>query len=144
LKLSSKGEYATRAILELSRRFEEHKPIPVEVIAEAQSIPPRFLEQILLLLRRAGFVRSKRGPQGGYHLARPPSDISVAEITRAIDGPLAPVACVSQLEHEDCELSGTCELRWLWQDVRDAVSTMLEEVSFQDILDRHRKQVERA
>jgi Rrf2 family cysteine metabolism transcriptional repressor len=140
VKLSSKGEYATRAILELSRRYGENKPIPVDVIAEAQSIPPRFLEQILLLLRRSGFVRSRRGPQGGYLLAKPPSEISVAEITRAIDGPLAPVACVSQLEHEDCKLSDNCELKWLWQDVRDAISTMLEEVSFQDIMDRHKKQ----
>jgi len=139
MRLSSKGEYATRAILELSRRYEEHKPVPVEVIAKAQSIPPRFLEQILLLLRRAGFVRSRRGPQGGYVLAKSPAEINVAEITRAIDGPLAPVACVSQLEHEDCELSDTCELKWLWQDVRDSISEILEAVSFQDIMDRHRE-----
>lgn len=139
MRLSSKGEYATRAILELSRRYGEHKPVPVDVIAKAQSIPPRFLEQILLLLRRAGFVRSRRGPHGGYVLAKPPAEISVAEITRAIDGPLAPVACVSQLEHEDCELSDTCELKWLWQDVRDSTSEILESVSFQDIMDRYRE-----
>ena len=139
MRLSSKGEYATRAILELSRRYGEHKPVPVDVIAKAQSIPPRFLEQILLLLRRAGFVRSRRGPHGGYVLAKPPAEISVAEITRAIDGPLAPVACVSQLEHEDCELSDTCELKWLWQDVRDSISEILESVSFQDIMDRYRE-----
>ncbi len=139
MRLSSKGEYATRAILELSRRYEEHKPVPVEVIAKAQSIPPRFLEQILLLLRRAGFVRSRRGPQGGYVLAKSPAEINVAEITRAIDGPLAPVACVSELEHEDCELSDTCELKWLWQEVRDSISEILEAVSFQDIIDRYRE-----
>lgn len=139
MKLSSKGEYATRAILELSRRYGEEKPIPVDVIAEAQSIPPRFLEQILLLLRRSGFVRSRRGPQGGYMLAKPPSEINMAQITRAIDGPLAPVACVSQLEHEECELADTCELRWVWQEVRDCVSDMLEAVSFQDIMDRYKK-----
>ena len=139
MRLSSKGEYATRAILELSRRYEQHKPIPVDVIAKAQSIPPRFLEQILLLLRRAGFVRSRRGPQGGYVLAKSPAEISVAEITRAIDGPLAPVACVSLLEHEDCELSDTCELKWLWQEVRDSISKILESVSFQDIMDRYRE-----
>jgi Rrf2 family cysteine metabolism transcriptional repressor len=139
MRLSSKGEYATRAILELSRRYGEQRPIPVEVIAEAQSIPQRFLEQILLLLRRAGFVRSRRGPQGGYFLAKPPSEINVAQITRAIDGPLAPVACVSQLEHEDCELSETCELKWLWQEVRDVISDKLESVSFQDIINRHKR-----
>ncbi len=139
MKLSSKGEYATRAILELSRRYGEEKPVPVDVIAEAQSIPPRFLEQILLLLRRSGFVRSRRGPQGGYMLAKPPSEISMAQITRAIDGPLAPVACVSQLEHEECELADTCELRWVWQEVRDCVSDMLEAVSFQDIMDRYKE-----
>lgn len=139
MRLSSKGEYATRAILELSRRYGQHKPVPVDVIAKAQSIPPRFLEQILLLLRRAGFVRSRRGPQGGYVLAKSPAEINVAEITRAIDGPLAPVACVSELEHEDCDLSDTCELKWLWQEVRDSISEMLEAVSFQDIMDRYRE-----
>jgi Rrf2 family cysteine metabolism transcriptional repressor len=139
MKLSSKGEYATRAILELSRRYGDEKPVPVDVIAEAQSIPPRFLEQILLLLRRSGFVRSRRGPRGGYLLAKPPSEINVAQITRAIDGPLAPVACVSQLEHEECELADTCELRWLWQEVRDSISDMLEAVSFQDIMDRYKR-----
>lgn len=138
MKLSSKGEYATRAILELSRRYGDEKPVPVDVIAEAQSIPPRFLEQILLLLRRSGFVRSRRGPQGGYLLAKPPSEINMAQITRAIDGPLAPVACVSQLEHEECKLADTCELRWVWQEVRDAISDMLEAVSFQDIMDRYK------
>jgi len=139
MKLSSKGEYATRAILELSRRYGDENPVTVDVIAKAQSIPPRFLEQILLLLRRSGFVRSRRGPQGGYLLAKPPSEINVAQITRAIDGPLAPVACVSQLEHEDCELSDTCEMKWLWQDVRDCISNMLEAVSFQDIMDRYKE-----
>jgi Rrf2 family cysteine metabolism transcriptional repressor len=136
MRLSSKGEYATRAILELSRRYRSNETVSVDIIAKAQSIPPRFLEQILLSLRRAGFVRSRRGPKGGYILAKPPAQISIAAVTRAIDGPLAPVACVSQLEHEDCELSDTCELKELWQEVRDMISDMLEEVSFQDILDK--------
>ena len=136
MRLSSKGEYATRAILELARRYKKDEPVPVDVIAKAQNIPPRFLEQILLSLRRAGFVRSRRGSRGGYVLSKPPSQISIAEVTRAIDGPLAPVACVSQLEHEDCELSETCELKCLWQELRDTISDMLERVSFQDIVDR--------
>ena len=136
MRLSSKGEYATRAILELSRRYKVNEPVPVDVIANAQSIPPRFLEQILLSLRRAGFVRSRRGPKGGYILAKPPAEISIAQITRAMDGPLAPVACVSQLEHEECPLADTCELKWLWQEVRDMISDMLESVSFQDIMDK--------
>ena len=139
MRLSSKGEYATRAILELSRRYSSSAPVPVEVIAKAQSIPPRFLEQILLSLRRAGFVRSRRGPKGGYILAKPPSEISIAAVTRAIDGPLAPVACVSHLEHQDCKLSDTCELKGLWQEVRDTVSDMLEEISFQNIIDKNWK-----
>jgi Rrf2 family protein len=136
MRLSSKGEYATRAILELARCYKKDEPVPVDVIAKAQKIPSRFLEQILLSLRRAGFVRSRRGPRGGYILAKPPSQISIAQVTRAIDGPLAPVACVSQLEHEDCELSETCELKCLWQELRDTISDLLEGVSFQDIIDK--------
>ena len=132
MRLSTRGEYASRAMLELSLHGQ-HRPLHIRDISSAQHIPERFLEQILLLLKRAGYLRSKKGPQGGYHLAKPPEEITVAEVIRVMDGPLAPIDCVSVTAHEVCPLEGSCGLRWLWKDVRDAVAHILERTTFADL-----------
>jgi Rrf2 family cysteine metabolism transcriptional repressor len=138
LKLSTKGEYASRAMVELARRYGQG-PVPIKIIALSQAIPQQFLEQILLLLRRAGYVKSKKGPNGGYYLARPPVEINVAEVIRAMDGPLAPINCVSVIEHEPCPLEDKCGLRLLWKEVRDMVAEHLEKTTFEDVLKRQQK-----
>ncbi|MCK7480049.1 MAG: Rrf2 family transcriptional regulator [Candidatus Moduliflexus flocculans] len=115
MRLSTKGEYASRAMLELSRRYQDG-PIHSREISKAQVIPQRFLEQILLLLKRAGYLKSRKGRKGGYLLAKPPGEINVAEVIRVMDGPLAPIDCVSVMAHEPCPMEGTCGLRWLWKD----------------------------
>ena len=135
MRLSTKGEYASRAMLELSLRYEDG-PLHSREISEAQNIPKKFLEQILLLLRRAGYVRSRKGKNGGYSLAKPPSAITVAEVTRVMDGPLAPIDCVSVMAHEPCPMERTCGLRWLWKDVRDAVAEILERTTFADLVEK--------
>jgi len=133
MRLSTKGEYASRAMLELALRYEEG-PLHGRQISKAQQVPPRFLEQILLLLKRAGYVKSRRGQRGGYVLAKPPGEISVAEVIRVMDGPLAPIDCVSVMAHEACPMESTCGLRWLWKDVRDAVAEILEKTTFADLV----------
>jgi Rrf2 family cysteine metabolism transcriptional repressor len=135
MRLSTKGEYASRAMLELSLRYPEG-PVHSREISEAQMIPQRFLEQILLLLKRAGYVKSRKGQKGGYVLAKPPGEISVAEVIRVMDGPLAPIDCVSVMAHEACPMEATCGLRWLWKDVRDAVAEILERTTFADLVER--------
>jgi Rrf2 family cysteine metabolism transcriptional repressor len=135
MRLSTKGEYASRAMLELSLHFDEG-PLHIREISEAQNIPLRFLEQILLLLKRAGYLKSRKGQKGGYSLAKPPSSITVAEIIRVMDGPLAPIDCVSVMSHETCPMERTCGLRWLWKDVRDAVAGILEQTTFADVVDK--------
>jgi Rrf2 family cysteine metabolism transcriptional repressor len=137
MRLSTKGEYASRAMLELSRRFEDG-PVHSREISDAQDIPQRFLEQILLLLKRAGYVKSRKGQKGGYVLAKPPGEINVAEVIRVMDGPLAPIDCVSVMAHEACPMERTCGLRWLWKDVRDAVAEILEKTTFADLVRRNR------
>jgi Rrf2 family transcriptional regulator, cysteine metabolism repressor len=132
MRLSTKGEYASRAMLELARRYRKG-PVHSRQISEAQEIPPRFLEQILLLLKRAGYLKSRKGQKGGYVLAKPPDAINVAEIIRVMDGPLAPIDCVSVMAHETCPMENTCGLRWLWKDVRDAVAEILEKTTFADL-----------
>jgi Rrf2 family cysteine metabolism transcriptional repressor len=135
MRLSTKGEYASRAMLELSRRYHDG-PIHSREISKAQEIPPRFLEQILLLLKRAGYLKSRKGQKGGYVLAKSPGEITVAEVIRVMDGPLAPIDCVSVMAHETCPMEGTCGLRWLWKDVRDAVAEILEKTTFADLVSR--------
>jgi Rrf2 family protein len=135
MRLSTKGEYASRAMLELSRRYQDG-PLHSREISKAQEIPPRFLEQILLLLKRAGYLKSRKGQRGGYVLAKPPDEITVAEVIRVMDGPLAPIDCVSVMAHETCPMEGTCGLRWLWKDVRDAVAEILEKTTFADLVSR--------
>ena len=137
MRLSTKGEYASRAMLELSKRYEDG-PIHSREISKAQEIPQNFLEQILLLLKRAGYLRSRKGRKGGYTLAKPPGEINVAEVIRVMDGPLAPIDCVSVMARETCPMEGTCGLRWLWKDVRDAVAEILEKTTFADLVSRNK------
>jgi Rrf2 family protein len=137
MRLSTKGEYASRAMLELALRYRGG-PLHSRQISEAQEIPQRFLEQILLLLKRAGYLKSRKGQKGGYVLAKPPDQINVAEVIRVMDGPLAPIDCVSVMAHEACPMERTCGLRWLWKDVRDAVAEILERTTFADLVRRSR------
>ena len=132
MRLSTKGEYASRAMLELSLHYQE-RPLHIRDISKAQDIPQRFLEQILLLLKRAGYLRSRKGPDGGYSLSRPPGEISVAEVIRVMDGPLAPIDCVSVIAHEVCPHENHCGLRWLWKEVRDSVAEILERTTFEEL-----------
>jgi Rrf2 family protein len=133
MRLSTKGEYASRAMLELSRRYADG-PIHSREISKAQEIPQAFLEQILLLLKRAGYLKSRKGRKGGYVLAKSPERINVAEVIRVMDGPLAPIDCVSVMAHETCPMEKTCGLRWLWKEVRDSVAGILEKTTFADLV----------
>jgi Rrf2 family cysteine metabolism transcriptional repressor len=138
MKLSTRGEYAARAMLELALHHKE-APLHIRDISAAQDIPPRFLEQILLSLKRNGYLRSKKGPQGGYYLAKPSSEINVAEVIRVMDGPLAPIDCVSVTAHEFCPREDFCGLKWLWKEVRDNIAEILENTSFEDLAQRTKK-----
>jgi Rrf2 family cysteine metabolism transcriptional repressor len=135
MRLSTKGEYASRAMLELALHHPTG-PLHIRTISAAQEIPERFLEQILLLLKRAGYLRSKKGPNGGYSLAKPPAEITVAEIIRVMDGPLAPIDCVSVTAHEICSREKFCGLRWLWKECRDVLADILERTTFGDLAAR--------
>src|SRR5207247_5876616 len=126
VRVSAKADYAVRAMIELASGGEESSPIKGERIAEAQTIPLRFLENILGELRHAGLVQSRRGTDGGYWLAKPPDDITLADIVRAVEGPLATV----RGEPAD-ELSfdgGAKPLRDVWIALRANIRELLESV----------------
>ena len=132
MKLSKKGEYALRAMVRLALHY--HKgPVRISAIAEMEKIPKKFLEGILVELKSAGLVQSTRGIAGGYELCRSPGKISLAEVIRIVNGPLAPLGCVSRYAHENCPEEKNCRLRRVMQDVRTAIVGVLEKVTFADI-----------
>lgn len=133
MHVSTRSRYGCRAMLELARHYGNGR-LTADQISSHQEIPERYLEQILLALRRAGFIHSRRGPGGGYTLVRPPEEIFVADVIRTLDGHLAPVSCASQSSYKACEREGTCGLRWLWLAVRDDLARRLENTSFADLL----------
>ena len=112
--------------------------IQIKEIAEREHIPAKFLEQILLSLKNAGLLHSKMGVGGGYYLARPAAEISLGHIVRVLDGPLAPINCVSQMAYEPagCPDEETCGLRLVMLDVRNAISDILDNTSLADVGER--------
>jgi len=112
--------------------------IQIKEIAEREHIPAKFLEQILLSLKNAGMLHSKMGVGGGYYLARPAAEISLGSIVRVLDGPLAPINCVSQMAYEPCGCPDeeTCGLRLVMLDVRNAISDILDNTTLADVGDR--------
>ena len=126
--LSQKGRYALHALIVLAEHDGE-EPMMIADIAEEAGVPRKFLEQILLELRKRGILRSQRGRSGGYQLAKPPADISFADIIRVTDGPLALAPCVSVTAYhrcEDCEDEKTCAIRRVLLAARDATADVLE------------------
>jgi Rrf2 family protein len=135
MKLSRRGEYALKALRYLSSR-EAGEGSTTPVIAKRERIPEPFLNQIMLTLKNAGLLRSRRGAHGGYVLNREPEKIMVGEVARLMDGPLAPIPCASITAYEPCPTCpepDTCSLRILMRRVRDEISEILDRTSLADL-----------
>jgi Rrf2 family protein len=132
VKLTSRSEYALLALVYMARQQSEGF-ISVETIAAAQGIPPKFLEQILLALKRAKYVRSQKGQRGGYCLAKRPEEVSLAEIIRFFDGALAPTESVSRYFYESTPIEREKSLVRVLMEVRDWVSEKLESTTLADV-----------
>lgn len=137
-KISQKTEYALRAVVELALR-EGQGPVPAREISSAQGIPLRFLEQQLAHLHKAGLVASFRGAGGGCRLARPASEVRVADVVDAIEGPLFAMSCLDTEQHESCVQTSQCGLQELWGEVGVAVREVFERISVADLATRHRR-----
>ena len=138
MKLSKKGEYALRALIDLGSAAEVGRSlVQVTELAASERLPVKFLEQIMQLLKEAGLVESERGKYGGYRLARPAGKIAVGQVVRFIDGPLAPIGCVSQTAYEKCSCPDEthCGLRMLMLDVRNAITSILDRYSLADVVE---------
>ncbi len=142
MKLSVRGEYALRAMQVLARDYQEDDAVVrIQEISDKQNIPKRFLEQILNDLKSAGIVMSKRGVAGGYRLKRSPDQITLAEIIRHIEGPLAPVSCVSEKYYEKCSCpdESRCAIRSVMKEVRDSIVQVMEATTLGHLAERARK-----
>ena len=140
MKLSKGGEYATRAILELST-LDGSKAVSVAELAVHTGIPAKYLEQLMHRLKSAGIVRSERGVRGGYAMVREPDSLTVGEVIRLMDGPLAPSLCASRSAHVPCPVyrcpsEEACVLRALWLEVRDAIAGVVDTTTFAQLARR--------
>ena len=137
MKITSKGEYALKALIELAIDYDRGNTVTlINDVAKRKGIPQKYLEQILLGLRNAGILVSKRGVGGGYSLSRPPKNISLGEIIRAVDGSLAPVSCVSTGSHVECPDESSCGLYSVMLEVRNAIAEVLDNTSLEDVTKR--------
>ena len=130
-----KGDYGVRALVELAHRYGEGQ-VQSAAIASAQSIPEPYLDQLLTTLRRAGFIRSVRGPQGGHSLIRDPHDLRLSEVVAALEGSLSPIACLD--DPDGCPKASNCSLRSVWQEIEAATLRVLDNITIADLAERER------
>jgi Rrf2 family protein len=142
MRLSKKGEYAVRALVDIGLELHMRAGHLVQIssVAQRTRIPEKFLEHILLVLRHGGVLKSKRGIQGGYSLGKAPKDITLGEVIRLLDGSLAPIPCVSKTAYEPCSCPDqeSCGLHIAMKEVRDAIANILDRYT----LDRLIKEVQ--
>lgn len=137
MRLSARSQYGLRALIDLVRHASEG-PIPLAVLAARNNLPPKFLEQILAVLKHAGLVRTTLGAHGGYTLAADPQSVSIGRVIRLLDGALAPLPCVSLRYYEPCTCpdEASCALRDIMIDVRDALLAVLDRETLADLAAR--------
>ena len=136
MKISTRTRYGLRAIAEIAEH-EAGRPIRLKTIAERQDISVKYLEQLMTMLRSAGFVRSIRGSKGGYVLARLPSQIKLSELFRALEGSVTTTECVEDSDY--CERSADCAARLVWMRVEEAIEAVLDSITLEDMLAETKK-----
>ncbi|MDD5584626.1 MAG: Rrf2 family transcriptional regulator [Candidatus Omnitrophica bacterium] len=140
MRITYKGDYALKAILDLALHYGSGV-VTIHELAKEADIPIKFLEQVLLELKRGGFVESKRGKVGGYFLAKHPSQIKIGDIIRFVDGPIEPITCVEK-NYCGCRDIYKCAFRPIWQNVSEAISSIVDNTTFEDLANRIREKQE--
>ncbi len=135
MRVTMKSDYGLRAMIDLAAHYGAG-PIASGAIASRQRIPEHFLDQLLVMLRRAGLLKSLRGPQGGHLLARPPAEITMGDVIRALDGNTAPMECLPT--PSACELTPGCAIRDIWRQVEDYAQHLLESTTLAQLAQKHR------
>jgi len=133
MKLSTRTRYGIRAILELAKNVG-NRPLQIKMIAQRQDISVKYLEQLMTILKSAGFVRSIRGSKGGYLLARAPNEINLNEVFNCLEGLVTTVECVRDSNY--CQRTADCVTRQVWTQVQNAIKNVLQSITLQDLVDR--------
>lgn len=136
MKLSTKGRYATRVLLDLALHQEE-EPVPLRDIARRQQLSLRYLEHLVAPLIAGGMIRSTRGPKGGVSMARPPEEVGLDEVIQLLEGSLAPVECVDN--PEVCSRSDLCAVRDIWGEMKKAMEGVLRSTTLRDLAERQKR-----
>lgn len=134
MKISTKGRYALRMMTDLAINHNDQMMIRVKEVAQRQGISEKYLEQIIAMLKRAGYVKSLRGAQGGYRLAREPEEYTVGMILRLTEGDMSPVSCLED-EVNQCEMAPRCITLHLWEKLDDAIRGVIDHVTLQDLVE---------
>jgi Rrf2 family transcriptional regulator, cysteine metabolism repressor len=136
MKVSTRGEYGVRAMVALAKNFGQ-APMSIAAVSKASSVPMPYLEQLIGPLRRAGLVESTRGARGGYNLTRRPDEVRVGDVYRVMEGPVAPMDCVSEdISEQTCPLIDGCETRPVWLRMRDAIVLTLDSTTLADLIEQ--------
>lgn len=133
MKLSTKGRYGLRAMIDLAR-YSEEEPVSISSIAARQGISERYLEQLVGLLKKAGLVSSIRGASGGYVLTRKSGEISVGDVLRALEGSLEPVKCAAFYSEEGCTASDGCVTKYVWQKINDSINETVDKMMLDELV----------
>lgn len=134
MRINYKTDYALKVILHLSRNYPD-KMEHIKDIAKKQDIPKKFLEQVLLLLKKGGFVMSKKGPNGGYFLKTSPEKITMGDIIKYVDGSVSPISCIDPGGDETCDFSSFCVFRPVFLEVEKAILNIIDNKNFKDLLE---------
>lgn len=138
MKLSTKGRYGLRALIDLAQ-YSEIEPVSISSIALRQDISEKYLEQLMTLLKKAGIIKSIRGASGGYILAKDAKDISVGDVLRALEGSLELVECPAFGEHESCEAAGGCVTKYVWKKINESIDQTVNEMKIDELVQESKK-----
>ena len=139
MKISARDEYACSAVLDLALHYSNDSPVRVQDIAQRRGIPMKFLFQIMQILKRVDLVKSRRGTEGGYSLGRPPSQITVGDVIRAVSGPFVQLSCQDSGNlAEECGRLTPCQFKPIWAEVDRAIGGVLNNITFEELVQRER------
>lgn len=138
MKLSTKGRYGLRALIDLAQ-YSGEAPVSITSISARQDISERYLEQLMSMLKKAGLVKSIRGAAGGYILAKPADEISVGDVLRALEGGLEPVDCAGLDPEGSCKAADSCVTKYVWQRINESINRTVDEIMLSQLVEESRK-----
>lgn len=138
MKISTKGRYGLRALIDIAQ-YSEIEPVSISSISARQDISERYLEQLMALLKKAGLIKSIRGAGGGYVLAKEVSEISVGDVLRALEGNLEPVECAAFHEEESCEAAGGCVTKYVWKRINESINRTVDEMNLKQLVEESKR-----